>query len=126
MPKFTITYDQVTPESIENGDAADNGWWVPGGWVYSLCGENRDELLEEARSGEYDLDFREAIEHAGYMGISESSSGLVVTKGNWFESSDSDQDGYRYYLHCDGVTISTKRRIWRYLNGKRVLGGARK
>lgn len=32
---YSITYDIVTPESAEHGEAAERGYWMPGGWRYS-------------------------------------------------------------------------------------------
>lgn len=32
MPGFYVTYEIVTPESAEYGDAEEHGWLSPGGW----------------------------------------------------------------------------------------------
>jgi len=38
MKNLTIcrTYDVVTPESAENGDTAEHGFILPGGWTFDL------------------------------------------------------------------------------------------
>lgn len=33
-PGFYVTFDVVTEESAEHGDAERRGWWMPGGWEY--------------------------------------------------------------------------------------------
>lgn len=34
QPGFYVTFDVVTEESAEHGEAERRGWWEPGGWEY--------------------------------------------------------------------------------------------
>lgn len=52
-PGFYVTFDVVTEESAEHGDAERRGWWEPGGWEYD------DKPEEPAYSFDPD-DFDEA------------------------------------------------------------------
>ena len=38
--EISITYDVTTPESAEHGDTADNGFYGPGGWKYSIADDD--------------------------------------------------------------------------------------
>ena len=51
---ITYTYDKVTPESAAEGDIADYGYYIPGGWDVSLNGDDRGEVIAKAQAGEYD------------------------------------------------------------------------
>lgn len=44
---FSVTYDIVTPESAEHGDAAERGWVHPGGW-HSMADDPSKMSLREA------------------------------------------------------------------------------
>ena len=35
MTKFRVTYDTVTPESAEQGEVADSGYYSRGGWKHN-------------------------------------------------------------------------------------------
>lgn len=52
-PGFYVTFDVVTEESAENGDAERRGWWMPGGW------EHEDKPEEPAYSFDPEDDFDE-------------------------------------------------------------------
>ena len=41
-----ITYDTTTQESAEEGDTADNGFYGPGGWKYSISNESFYERVK--------------------------------------------------------------------------------
>lgn len=52
---YTITYDKVTPESAEDGDVADSGFYVAGGWdVSSRDDATYKEVVARAQAGEFD------------------------------------------------------------------------
>lgn len=36
MVRFAVTYDKVTPESAEDGDVSERGWYMAGGWYYPV------------------------------------------------------------------------------------------
>lgn len=93
MPEFHVTYEIVTPESAEHGDAAERGYVMPGGWQYELpndcCGDVATKF-----AAEHALTLREAI---GLMSCVEDS-------GHWFVETDGRvdyQDGNetRYSFH---------------------------
>ncbi len=44
--QVTITYDTTTPESAEHGDTADNGFYGPGGWKYSIADDDFQARVE--------------------------------------------------------------------------------
>jgi hypothetical protein len=48
--ELTFTYDVITPESAEHGDAAEYGFYAPGGWKYPIGGSECPEpmSLEDA------------------------------------------------------------------------------
>lgn len=46
---FRVTYDITTPESAENGEAAESGFVEPGGWRHALGNESAEGMtLREA------------------------------------------------------------------------------
>jgi hypothetical protein len=63
---YSFTYDIVTPESAEQGDTSENGWYVPGGWKYPLF--NDDGSPNEAPP-KLKGDLRAVISHAQELGI---------------------------------------------------------
>ena len=86
MPTTTITYDIVTGESAEHGDAAERGYWMPGGWTYPTP----DDPTEYAAwlADEYDIqndDIRDVAECAIYDGftVEEGTRWLVWRGGDW-------------------------------------------
>jgi len=52
-PGFYVTFDVVTEESAEHGEAERRGWWEPGGWEYD------DKPEEPAYSFDPEDDFDE-------------------------------------------------------------------
>lgn len=108
---FTVTYDVVTPESAEYGDAAERGFASPGGWKQ----EDRPEPVT----------LREALRAAGSRGGGPSRRGYGFEDcGRWFATVDADQD-YRtgeettYAIHPPkGITPSSYRRVSRLLTGR--------
>jgi len=51
MIRYRETYDVVTEESSQDGDTADNGFCLPGGWQFSM---NEPSTLDDAQRGEFD------------------------------------------------------------------------
>lgn len=96
MPRFTVTYEIITPESAEDGVAAERGWH------------------HDSPEG-CDLSLREAID---LMGCCENS-------GRWFSEIDARHD-YKsgaetfYSLHPPrNITPSSYRRVARLLGIRR-------
>jgi hypothetical protein len=113
-----FTYEVITPESAEQGDASERGWYGPGGYFYSDGGP--DAWKPGA--------LKAAIQSARSLGISEPSQyPEIQTPHAWFSSVDPDQDyssgeATYYSLHVDGASVSTLRRIARVLSGRCVFG----
>jgi hypothetical protein len=108
--KARFTYTTVTPESAEQGDYADSGFWLPGEWRFSAEDYNREE--NDITSA------REVIQYARERGI-------CYVVGSWLESSGEIEDygtceEVTYALHIDGVTPSTYRRIVRAIIGNKA------
>ena len=47
-PQFRVTYEIVTHESAENGEAEDSGFITPGEWRYAAMADGVDLTLREA------------------------------------------------------------------------------
>lgn len=77
MPKFHVTYEIVTPESAEHGDAAERGFVTPGGWRHEI---NSTDINDPG----LDLDLRSAV----------NLIGCVENSGSWFTETDG-RDDYR-------------------------------
>lgn len=54
-PGFYVTFDVVTEESAEHGEAERRGWWEPGGWEY--------DDKPESPAYSFDLDDFDEDEH---------------------------------------------------------------
>jgi hypothetical protein len=122
----TITYEITTPESAEDGDVAEHGFWTPGGWEHVIedaTGSNA-VTLAEARDGEYDLTIGTALRAALELGavheIERHPRGLSARSidpaqdRSFFENGESRT----YALHVKGVSAGTAARITRVLKGK--------
>ena len=96
MKRFAVTYEIVTPESAEHGDAAERGYCAPGGWHFD---EPTPLTLSEAAS----------------------IIGCVEDSGSWFTETDGRQDyrtgaEERRSLHCPrNITAASYARIRRAL-----------
>lgn len=80
MKGFHVTYEIVTPESAEHGDAAERGFIGVAGLQFSidgLCGQPAAELKAECG-----MSLREAFDHVG----------AVEDCGQWFAEVDGRQD----------------------------------
>ena len=113
--KFSITYATVTPESAEYGDYAEHGWIMPGYWQYPLENSEgyNENVLEQAKTGEFNLSLSDAINFARELGI-------YGNDGNWFSTIDPSEDyqtgeSTMYSLHLENITESTRNRIARLL-----------
>jgi len=76
MQGFSVTYEIVTPESAEEGDAAERGFVLPGEWKVEL------ERAIADKAGTYTMSLREA-------------SNLCYPdqdSGRWFDESDGRHD----------------------------------
>lgn len=103
--KFRVTYEIVTPESAEHGDAAERGFVMPGEW--------RDDIETATRepAGAHDMTLREALK----ICYPQEDS------GSWWSESDGRQN-YRAgaietrSLHPPkGITPSSYARVTRLL-----------
>lgn len=74
--RFRVTYEVVTPESAEHGDAAERGWVQPGGWHY--------EDAPEGSGNDAPMSLREALQLASPQEDS----------GQWWSEVDG-RDDYR-------------------------------
>ena len=106
MPKFLITYEIVTPESAEHGDAAEHGYVQPAGFLFPV------ETVEMARDrDELEFDLRSAV----------GMIGCVENAGSWFVEADGrdnyrDGSNTRYSLHPPkNITPSSYGRLCRLL-----------
>jgi hypothetical protein len=102
---FFVTYDIVTPESAEQGDAAESGFASPGGWHH----DDRPEPVT----------LKEALRIVGYGG--RPACGAFDDGGWGFYATDRDQD-YRtgeetsYAIHpAITITPASYRRVRRLL-----------
>ncbi len=105
-----ITYSTTTPESVEHGDIAETGYYLPGGWRFETS-----EGVELVQENGYRL--RDVVNVARELGINQDM-------GRWFGSNSEICDygtgeEVEYALHINGVTPSTYKRIARLLTGKR-------
>lgn len=61
-PGFYVTFDVVTEESAEHGEAERRGWWEPGGWEYDDKPEEPAYSFDPA--DDFDEDEHEDINEA--------------------------------------------------------------
>ena len=115
--KARFCYQTVTPESAEHGDFADHGFYLPGGWKFSLneLGDKASEGVDLVQDNGYSL--RDVIQAAKDLGIQSQPD------ADWFYSHPSIEDystgeEVSYSLHIEGVTDSTYGRIARLLGGR--------
>ena len=92
MASATMTYNIVTSESAEHGEAAERGWYQPGGWH---CQTPTEPI-------EYD-DIQDLAECAIYDGftVEEGADWLVWGGGSddWTETEDGQQGIETRHLH---------------------------
>ena len=96
MPKFNVTFEIVTPESAEFGDAADRGFLVQ------------------------DVSFRDAMERLGADGCHVEADCCPVENPSWFTAyseTDGDENQESRSLHLpNSLTESSRLRIARLLD----------
>ena len=71
---FYVTYEIVTPESVEQGDAEERGYYHPGG--------GRDALESVDNVTDYAMDLRTALRHCD----------PAYDSGRWFDSHPYTED----------------------------------
>ena len=109
MKRFTVTYEIVTPESAEEGEAAEHGFVLPGDWHVSI-----DEALANPKTN-YGVTLREAIDLAQPH----------EDCGNWFAETTTDRCDYtsgayeQRSIHPPlDITPSSYRRIKKLINAR--------
>lgn len=130
MIAIAFTYETITPESAENGETADRGFYDLHGWRYSM---NNPKTHKDIKKNPEDYanvwepgKLKDALKSAKSLGIYQPSDSNVQ-QHTWFSSVDPDinfRTGEQtlYNLHINGVTASTKKRIARLLAGKPIFG----
>lgn len=109
--KITFTYYTVTPESAENGEFEDNGFYDIGGWKYSWSDSNN------LNNYNYKGGLQQALIEAKRLGCCEpSESPPINTSRIWFSSVDGDTNYLTgeqtyYSVHFDGISPRTLARI---------------
>lgn len=105
MTRFRVTYEIVTPESAEHGDAEENGFVMPGEWRDSI-----DVAMKKPDSA-YDITLREAMRLAHPQ----------EDCGTWWSECDGRQD-YRTGAYetrsihpPENISPSSYRRVTRLL-----------
>jgi hypothetical protein len=124
MITFAFTYETVTPESAENGDYDDHGFFVDG-CKYSLCDDEIAHDILHVDPDSYRSKWQlgvleEVITQARLYGICEASDSYIGI-GTWFSSIDPDcnyvtGEDTTYALHVEGATRATMKRIHALLN----------
>lgn len=84
--KVTITYDTTTPESAEQGDHADHGFYGRGGWKFSIADDNFQARV--AKDGHAKA-FKDMQPDAECFDSVEDAVDYIQSDGP-FEASDSD------------------------------------
>lgn len=129
--KIQITYDKVSPESAEDGDFSDHGFYGEGGWYFSIADESfeercnkvgRDQALKDMTPEPDEFDtVAEAVDFLSNYGPFEASCYPLCESGGhdcWVTQADGDQDYStgevtRLSFHLDGVTRATRLEILR-------------
>lgn len=104
---FRVTYEVITEESAEHGDAAERGFITANGMNYADDEDGFDDF-------DFNLSLREALNKVGSLEDS----------GHWFSEVDEDwsRPGERRSLHPpSNITPSSYDRLVRVLKGERYL-----
>lgn len=107
MTKLRITYEIITPESAEHGDAEERGYVAPGGWQDSIDDIGREVDIDSV----YGWSLSDAERFLG--------RGAMEDSGNWFNTVDPDnnyQTGAQtfYSLHPpDNISAASYGRLAR-------------
>jgi hypothetical protein len=119
MLVVSFYYSTSTSESAEYGDHADHGFWLPGGWKFSM---NDEKICEDILTNPDDYNIK--YDGPGDLGhILDTARNLGIGGDNGdgsFYSVDPDVDyttgeDTSYSMHVKGVTPSTVKRIARLL-----------
>jgi len=121
--KVQITYDLVTAESAEHGEAADHGFYAAGGWTYSIVDDAFEALAakvgrEQARADmrpereEYDS-IEEVVDALEGYGPFESSCSPVCRNGHcWVtqvqSSDDIDKPRLSFHITADDNEVQAE------------------
>ncbi len=101
MATFRVTYDIVTPESAEDGDVAESGYYSRGGWKH----EDPSEWT-----------LREVVTQFGYGGFEDGGSSFYSATSDTNYRTGEDTS---YAVHPPkGITRSSYARVSRILCGK--------
>jgi hypothetical protein len=107
-----ITYDVTTHESAEEGDTADNGFYGPGGWKYSISDDSFYERVEAVGREQALKDmtpdpviFNSVEEAVGFIqrdGPFEASSSAPYDEHTWLTQSGpiENRDYFEKGEHC--------------------------
>jgi hypothetical protein len=116
--KWHVTYEIVTQESAEDGEAESRGYYGWGGWHHDI--DKIMAMSEDERKAEMDalaLSLRDALECVGSL----------EDCGRWFSESDGRPDYHdgseeRRSLHPpDNITPASYGRVKRLLKSMRYL-----
>lgn len=122
-----ITFDVVSPESAEDGDFADHGFYGEGGWKFSIADEafeercnkvGRDQALKDMTPEPDTFDtVDEAVDFLSNYGPFEASCHPLCDNGHcWLTQADGDTDYStgevtRLSFHVDGATPAEHKEI---------------
>lgn len=114
---FHVTYDIVTPESAEHGEAAEMGFVLPGNWHIELaaavCGEPAGRVKDDCA-----ISLREAIALVSCC-FDSGSDGFTYYEADCRENYR-DGSEERRALHLPrNATAASAARVSRLLNGRR-------
>ena len=148
MPRsYTVTYDRVTPESAEDGDTSEAGFYVAGGWHHDMKHEpspsespEAAELWESTKAAatcavepdEYDIEDAGGEESRAAVALmvrvlrDEGASEPSCSNGGpdtWYTTPDGHEDyttGERttYSYHLNGWTEAEQRAIYAAVTGR--------
>jgi hypothetical protein len=104
----TITYDVATPESAENGDVSELGFYAPGGWKFPAPG------CHEGKPGDNNLATSEVLywaqQRVAWRDNGDGSFYCEDRDENYQTGEDTS-----YAVHFSGVTAASLGRIARVL-----------
>lgn len=128
MPvSYSITYDIVTPESAEHGDAAERGYWMPGGWHYSAHLPRGMSYREWADQHDIEADdIRELAQRAIYGGYhcnGEASPGWLTWGGESDDTATTECGAHGIetrYLHPESLTPAEWALVCEWVKAGRV------
>ena len=113
-----VTYQIVTPESAEDGEAAEHGYFLYGGWhhdIDKIMAMSDDE--REAEMQALGMDLRTALDCVS----------CLEDSGRWFSESDprlnyrDGSDETRSLHPPDNITPASYERVKRLLKSMRLL-----